>query len=167
MFCVSGGDEVHGSGTRARKLAFPKSLGAPQRHDVRTGRSGGRRFSLPPALALLPGARSLLAAGPALAQGTTPAALTSLSVENGDRRLILGWTAPRRAAERLRRALHLREGGNGGRRRTSSRPGSPGPRVRAARGESRNRRCRESGRKAGAKLRARQAAGAKLTRSSP
>ena len=94
MFGVSGGDEVHGSGTRARKLAFPKSLGAPPRHDVRTGRSGGRRFSLPPALALLPGARSLLAAGPALAQGTTPAALTSLSVENGARRLILGWTAP-------------------------------------------------------------------------
>ena len=94
MFGVSGGDEVHGSGTRARKLAFPKSLGAPQRHDVRTGRSGGRRFSLPPALALLPGARSLHAAGPALAQGTTPAALTSLSVENGDRRLILGWIRP-------------------------------------------------------------------------
>ena len=94
MFGVGGGNEVHGSGTRTRKLAFPKSLGAPQRHDVRTGRSGGRRFSLPPALALLPGARSLLAAGPALAQGTTPAALTSLSVENGARRLILGWIAP-------------------------------------------------------------------------
>ena len=94
MFGVGCGDEVHGSVTKARKPAFPNSAGAPQRHDVSTGRSGARLFPLVPALALLLGARPLPAAGSALAQGTTSAAPATLSIENGDRRLVLSRIAP-------------------------------------------------------------------------
>ena len=72
---------------------FPSSSRCSPRPDDRTGRARARLLLLP-FLALLLGALSLLAPATAPAQGTTPAAPTSLSVENGDRRLILSWTAP-------------------------------------------------------------------------
>ena len=77
----------------ARKTALSTSTG-PRRPDARTGRARARRLTLLPALALLLGALSLFAAAPALAQGTTPAAPTSLSAGTGDERLFLSWTAP-------------------------------------------------------------------------
>ena len=78
----------------ARNPASPTSAGS-RRPDARTGRARARRLSLLlPVLALLLGALSLFAAGTAEAQGTTPAAPTSLSAANGDERLLLSWTAP-------------------------------------------------------------------------
>ena len=85
------GKDLHGGEPGARGAAPSTPARAPSRPGPRSGRARAR-LSLLPALALLLGALSLFAAAPAEAQ--TPAAVTSLSVEPGDERLMLSWVAP-------------------------------------------------------------------------
>ena len=81
-----------GRGAHAGSLDIGRLPAA--RPDARTGRTRARRLCLLPVIALLLGALSLFAAAPTLAQGTTPAAPTSLDAHAGDQYLYVDWTAP-------------------------------------------------------------------------